>query len=136
MRLAAALGLLAIAALATGGLASLTAGDRGEADEQTDARSRGRATPAGTEHLIDPASLVEARVDEAEQAVIRARAALRSARQLGVVDRDRLDVLERQLDAAIGRRPSASAAPPTPTPMTPVKPTSPRAKPDAGPRSL
>ena len=73
MRLAAALGLLAIA-----------------------------ATPE-LPTLLDPASRVEHRVEEAEEATTKARAAIRSARQLGVVDDRQLDALERRLDAAAGR---------------------------------
>jgi hypothetical protein len=109
IRLAAALGLLAIAALLTGGLASLAA-DRSDTEASRD-REQADTTPSGNHtqlpDLIDPASLVETRVDQAEHAVTRARAAIRSARQLGIVDPDRLDELERELDRTIGRQPAA-----------------------------
>jgi hypothetical protein len=87
--------MLAIAAVLTGGLASVTARRpvlRGE--EQPATKQPG----AELSTLLDPTSLVEARVEEAEQATDRARAAIRSARQLGVVDDRLLDELEQRLD--------------------------------------
>jgi hypothetical protein len=111
IRLAAALGLLAIAALLTGGLASLAASRSDAAAHDPGERvAEPASSHAPLPDLIDPATLVEARVEQAEHAVSRARAAIRSARQLGVVDQSRLDELERELDKAIGR-PPASAAP-------------------------
>jgi hypothetical protein len=93
--LIAALCMLAIAAVVTSGLASLTArGPMLRSEERPPSTQ-----PSGElSTLLDPASLVEVQVEEAERAANRARAAIRSARQLGVVDDRLLDQLEQRLD--------------------------------------
>lgn len=112
MRLVAALGILAIAALATGGLASLTAkrSDRADASKPTGASTLPNTLPG----LLDPAHLVQDRVEQAERAQTRARAALRSARQLGLVDPAQLDQLERQLETSAASISSGSSGTPNP----------------------
>ena len=109
MRLVAALGILAIAALATGGLATLTANRSVRADA---------AAPTGPSpvlpHLLDPAHLVQDRVEQAEHAQTRARAALRSARQLGLVDPGQLDRLEHRLEGSVTSSASGLAGPARP----------------------
>jgi hypothetical protein len=87
--------MLAIAAVVTSGLASVTARRPILREEEQPATKQ---PSAEISTLLDPTSLVEARVEEAERATDRARAAIRSARQLGVVDDRLLDELEQRLD--------------------------------------
>lgn len=101
MRLAAAIGMLAIAAIATGGLASLAAGspmlrDRGE--------TKAGSPPPAPAPELDPATLAEQRVREAELAAARARAALGAARRAEHVDPATIEELERRVER-LGERP-------------------------------
>lgn len=109
MRLIAALGMLAIAAITTGGLASL-ASNRPQPHEQPPQPQPQRAAPkanaAELPPLFDPAWRVEAEVEEAERAVQRARAMIRSERQRGVIDGRVLDGFEQRLDALDHPRPT------------------------------
>lgn len=98
MRLAAAIGMLAIAALATGGLASLAAGSPSlPIRTKTKAPVRAWTTPEAN-RLLDPTTRVEAQVHDAEQSVARARAAIRAAREAETVDPEVLTSLERRLE--------------------------------------
>jgi hypothetical protein len=117
LRLVAAVGMLAVAALGIGGAASL-ARLRAPADLESPEQA---STTAEQPSLIDPAGLVEARIEEAEAAVARARLAVRSARQLGVVDPRLLDDFERRLDRLTGQlsappqQPDTEREPPPPS---------------------
>jgi hypothetical protein len=106
MRLIAALGMLAIAAITTGGLASLAANRPPRAEAEQTERPSPRSSAAELPPLFDPARRVEAQVEEAERAIKRARARIRSERERGLVDERLLDELELRLDA-IGDVPSA-----------------------------
>jgi hypothetical protein len=116
LRLVAAVGMLAVAALGIGGVASLA-----RLRTPADLEAAEQASTAEQPSLIDPAGLVEARIDEAEAAVARARLAVRSARQLGVVDPRLLDDFERRLDRLTGQlsvsqqQPDAEREPPPPS---------------------
>ncbi|MFO7566223.1 MAG: hypothetical protein R6X02_26490 [Enhygromyxa sp.] len=110
LRLIAALGMLAIAALATGGLASLSAGG-------PVLRSKQRAQPPATSNEprsaapIDMSALIEEQVEQAERELREARAAIRAARRLGQVDERELVEFERRLERAAGQPPRAAADP-------------------------
>ena len=98
MRLAAAIGMLAIAAIATGGLASLASGSPViPRDADSAPPTRAWATPEAA-RLLDPRTRVEAQVRDAEDSVARARAAIRSAREAESVDPHVLDAYETRLD--------------------------------------
>lgn len=107
MRLIAALGILAIAALATGGLASLTAGRPALRDDE-----RAKMPAASAERRpaspIDMTAVIEEQVEQAEQELREARAAIRAARRLGQVDGRLLDEFERRLGQAAGQPPTAA----------------------------
>jgi hypothetical protein len=97
MRLIAALGMLAIAAITTGGLASLAANRPPRPEREQ--RPASQASAAELPPLFDPAGRLEAQVQEAERATDQARAMIRSERQRGLVDERLLDALEQRLDA-------------------------------------
>lgn len=97
MRLIAALGMLVIAAITTGGLASL-ASKRPAPREQQQASPKPSAAPLELPTFFDPAGQIEAQVEAAEQAAGRARAMIRSERQRGLVDKRLLDELEQRVD--------------------------------------
>ena len=98
MRLIAALGMLAIAAITTGGLASLATNRPRPTVEEERPRASPKASTPELPTLFDPARRVEAQVEEAERAADRARAMIRSERQRGLVDDRLLDELEHRLD--------------------------------------
>jgi|SRR5690606_27174388 len=112
MRLIAALGMLAIAAITAGGLASLTAGrpvvrvDEPPATPPT--TSSERRAP------VDMAAMIEVQLEGAEHEVQSARAMIRMARRLGMVDDRQLEQYERRLDRIAGRPPEPVAAPSSP----------------------
>jgi hypothetical protein len=94
VRLVAAVGILASAAIATGGLASLFASE--PATPKVEAGpTLGLVSP--TTPAADTTLVLELRVREAELAAARARAALRNARQLGR-DEQELETYERRLE--------------------------------------
>jgi hypothetical protein len=97
IRLAAAIGFLAITAIGVGGLASL-AGERPEAGATIEPVGTARGSAPGPSSLLDHGARLELEVREAEQAVTRARAAISSARQLGNVDPALLLEFERRLE--------------------------------------
>lgn len=94
VRLVAAVGILASAAIATGGLASLFTSEPSAPKSETKA-SLGLVNPtaAGSDTTIE----LELRVREAELAAARARTALRNARQLGRDERQ-LESYEHRLE--------------------------------------
>ena len=96
LRLIAAVGMLALAALATGGIASLTQGSRAESTAPP--LPAELTSSSGGAPLLDPAARLERQVREAERGVERARSAIRRARQLGQIDRALLDELEARLE--------------------------------------
>lgn len=98
MRLIAALGMLAIAAITTGGLASLASKRPAAPAEREQPRPSANAVTPELPTLFDPARRVEAQVEEAERAAERARAMIRSERERGLVDDRLLDALEHRLD--------------------------------------
>jgi hypothetical protein len=94
LRLLAAVGILASAAIATGGLASLIAKPAAEPEPEP-GRALGLVTHAVA--TADGAIELELRVREAELAATRARTALHDARQLGLDARE-LESFERRLE--------------------------------------
>lgn len=121
MRLIAAIGMLAIAAITAGGVASLTAGRSMMRDEP---RTTTPATGAEPRAHVDWSSLAEAdvegQVERAEREVQNARVKIRNARRLGLVDERTLDELERRLDETAGRPPVTAIDPSTPSPELPT----------------
>jgi hypothetical protein len=113
MRLIAAIGMIAIAALATGGLASLTARPAPR-DAERVRPPKAQAAPR-IASPIDATAMLEAQVEDAERELQKARAAIRAARLLGQVDGQLLDEFERRLERAAKQ--SAS----TPAPALPVE---------------
>jgi hypothetical protein len=97
IRLAAALGVLAITAIGVGGLASLARG-RPDPGAATEPAGAARGTTPDPISLLDHGARLELEVREAEQAVTRARAAISSARQLGTLDPALLLEFERRLE--------------------------------------
>jgi hypothetical protein len=96
LRLLAAVGILASAAIATGGLASLIAKPAPEPEPEPEpGRALGLVTHAVA--TADGAIELELRVREAELAATRARTALHDARQLGLDARE-LESFERRLE--------------------------------------
>jgi hypothetical protein len=94
VRLVAAVGILASAAIATGGLASLFSSEPSPSKSETKpALGLMSPTPAVADTTIE----LELRVREAELAAARARTALRNARQLGRDERQ-LESYEQRLE--------------------------------------
>lgn len=112
LRLIAAIGMLAIAALTTGGLASLTAG-RTLLPEEERAPTKTSAPDRRSSSAPDPVTELEARVQRAERELHEAQTALRSARRFGQIDPRLLDELERRLEQA--------ASPPRPIATLPER---------------
>jgi hypothetical protein len=104
LRLLAAVGILASAAIATGALASLFANAPSNTNSPRPSAALGEPEPGPALGLVaqtlaagDGMIVLELRVREAELAAARARTALRNARQLGHDDRD-LESFERRLE--------------------------------------
>jgi hypothetical protein len=93
VRLVAAVGILASAAIATGGLVSLFSSEPPPKSESRPARALVDPAAAAADTTIE----LELRVREAELAAARARTALRDARQLGRDERE-LETYERRLE--------------------------------------
>lgn len=134
LRLVAAIGVLAITGVVAGALASL--GERGPTPDTAARRAQPRATGAETPERRDLAALVEIRVVEAEDAVDRAWAAVRSARQLGLGDPQLLDEFERRLEGLGGGGPSAASPVEPRSPQPPPSSKAPRLSIDGSPRGL
>lgn len=96
IRLAAAIGFLAITAIGVGGLASLARG-RPQPNAALEPAAPVLGSAPGPSDLLNHSARLEHEVREAEQAVTRARAAISSARQLGTVDQALLLEFERRL---------------------------------------
>jgi hypothetical protein len=94
LRLIAAIGILASAAIATGGLVSLFSREASPPPSKT-GPALGLVAPAAA--AVDTALALELRVHEAELAAARARAALNDARQLGRDERE-LESYERRIE--------------------------------------
>ncbi|PRQ02298.1 hypothetical protein ENSA5_24500 [Enhygromyxa salina] len=108
IRLAAAIGMLASAALATGALGSLAEGSslfpRPAAPDPQQANGWASPDRDQLDHLLDPAARLDLEVRAAEAAVARARAAINTSRQLNELDPALLSDLERRL-ALLGESP-------------------------------
>ena len=115
LRLVAAVGLLACAALVVGGLVHLLSDTRPEPAKAPATASASVSTTASPDPgpTRDSLDVLVLEVERAEQAVGRARAALQRARARGDVDAAQLDWLERRLDALVGGVPSRDPARPT-----------------------
>lgn len=100
MRLLIALGMLVVAAVATATVANLSAERPSAKRRAKKAIPRPQAPNSATRERLGPALVVEARVEQAESALAGARAAIRSARQLGVVDPQQLSDFQRRLESA------------------------------------
>lgn len=119
VRLVTAIGLLMGTAIAVGAVVHLvTEGEPGlapaplvEGGPPRADESRASADPS------DPVHALIGEIERAERAVSSARAALRSARTLGSIDREQLEWLERRLDALGDPAPTpATALPMLPEP--------------------